>query len=68
MARDPERIISILSKVHEVWNRWPDMRFGQLLIALDVAHEGTDIFYIEDDVMEEKIDKAITMLDARTVS
>lgn len=62
MAREKDRIIRMLAKIHEIWDETPDMRLGQLLVNLDVAPPNTDIFYIEDDVMEKTIDTGIASL------
>ena len=45
--RDPNRIDEILNTVKIVWNQYPDMRFGQLVVNV----LGIDPFYIEDDVI-----------------
>lgn len=43
--RDIHRIGILLDLLGQVWNLYPDMRFGQLIINL-----GLDNFYKEDDV------------------
>lgn len=43
--RDENRIGILLDLLGRVWERYPDMRFGQLIINL-----GLDEFYKEDDV------------------
>lgn len=45
--RDPKRIDEILNTVKTVWEQYPDMRFGQLVVNV----LGVDPFYIEDDVI-----------------
>lgn len=45
--RDPNRIDEILNTVKTVWNQYPDMRFGQLVVNV----LGIDPFYVEDDVI-----------------
>lgn len=44
--RDPERIEPFLNKIEEIWKRFPDLRFGQLIgnVIKDPA-----LYYIEDD-------------------
>lgn len=32
--RDPARIEPFLNELKELWLKWPDMRFGQLVLAL----------------------------------
>lgn len=43
--RDANRIDTLLDLLGRVWNLYPDMRFGQLIINL-----GLDDFYKEDGV------------------
>lgn len=56
--RDPNRIEPFLQKLDELWNYLPDYRFGQLIYRL--ADElGQDIFFPEEDMWLEKIDRLI---------
>ena len=59
--RNPERIDKILEKIREVWHRNPDLRLGQLVsVVTTLDHvwpEGSDIFFIEDDVFLKKLGK-----------
>lgn len=65
--RDPARIDALLSKIREIWMRDPDMRFGQLVYNLfwqmqDARKEGItglDMFYVEDDSFERRLDEVI---------
>ena len=43
--RDDNRIDVLLDLLGQVWDLYPDMRFGQLIINLDL-----DNFYKEDDI------------------
>ena len=43
--RDVNRIDTLLNLLGQIWDLYPDMRFGQLIINL-----GLDEFYKEDDV------------------
>lgn len=52
--RDPSRIKKILSEIEEIWKNNSDWRFGQLLCNIQYFEE-KDIFYIEDEVLEEKL-------------
>lgn len=45
MPRDPARIDVFLAEVRDLWQLYPDMRFGQLVVNV----LGSDPFYIEDD-------------------
>lgn len=49
--RDKKRIPKLLKMIERVWTKYPDMRFGQLIVNC----LGTDPFYIEDDIAEKKI-------------
>lgn len=42
--RDVNRIPDFLKTVEEVWRKYPDMRFGQLVVNV----LGVDPFYVED--------------------
>ena len=55
--RDPKRIKPLLMEIEKQWERFPDWRFGQLLCNIDF-YNGKDIFYIEDEVLEEKLKEA----------
>ena len=49
--RDVNRIRPFLEAVAEVWEKHPDLRFGQLVC--DVVTNETMRFYMEDDEMLE---------------
>lgn len=49
--RDKKRIPKLLKMIERVWTKYPDMRFGQLIVNC----LGTDPFYIEDCIAEKKI-------------
>jgi uncharacterized protein YihD (DUF1040 family) len=51
--RDPDRIDRILNKLYIAWSRNPDLRLGQLISNLNNTR---DIFFIEDDVIEQELD------------
>lgn len=51
--RGPNRIGRIMPKLLEYWQKHPDLRFGQILSNLS---GGDNPFYIEDDVIEERLD------------
>jgi len=57
--RDPDRIPLILEKVRELWEKYPDLRLGQLIAN---AHNCSpnrkcDIFYIEDDLLTQGLEE-----------
>ena len=54
--RDPKRITSILATIREIWEQYPDMRLGQLLLNACPELENNP-FYIEDDIVLEGLRK-----------
>jgi hypothetical protein len=50
--RDIKRIDPMVEKFRELWKKYPDMRFGQLLLFIYSEFnriEERDTFYIEDE-------------------
>lgn len=45
--RDPKRIPEVLEAVRHAWEKYPDLRLGQLLSCAATG----DPFYLEDDVL-----------------
>lgn len=56
--RDLKRIPRIMKKLHQVWARYPDLRFYQLVENIQNELDWP-MFYIEDDEFEELIDKCL---------
>ena len=56
--RNPERIDPFLAQLGEVWNKFPDMRFGQI-VAYFAAQLPCDMFVAEDDQWIEAIQSYI---------
>ena len=48
--RDPKRITKILQGVQEVWEQFPDLRLGQLLLN---GTDDTILYYLEDEELVE---------------
>ena len=48
--RDPKRIPVIINKLEQVWKLYPDLRFFQLIKALEPHTGYTDTFFVEDDI------------------
>lgn len=48
MARNPNRMFTVLSELFLVWKESPDLRLGQLLSNLANT---SDLFYLEDENM-----------------
>lgn len=63
--RDPKRIDRILAKIEKIWKQYPDLRLGQLIHS--VAYKAVDgpsiLHQLEDDVMEDGIDKYMEELE-----
>lgn len=50
--RDKHRIEPFLVELGELWKKYPDLRFGQLVANLQaMVSKNPDIFYTEDDQM-----------------
>lgn len=59
--RDPKRIDEVTAKLNELWHKYPDLRFWQLLSVIPM-HEATkthDLFFVEDNITMKALDKAI---------
>jgi len=53
--RDPNRIHEVMIRLEELWRRYPDWRFMQLVCNMQsVTHN--DMYYMEDDRLVELID------------
>lgn len=60
--RDLNRIIPFCNKLAELWSQnMPDWRFGQFLVNF-LCWLGRDPFYLEDDVLMEKIEGYVLSL------
>lgn len=58
--RDPQRIKVMLDLIRSVWESYPDLRLGQLIMNtrppnLDTIDSFEDMFYVEDDVLLERL-------------
>lgn len=61
--RDPKRIEPFIRKLADHWKGYPDWRFGQFMssfLGFVVSETNRDIFFIEDDEMEQLLDKFFT--------
>lgn len=56
--RDPERIKEIMKQLEILWNKYPDMRFGQIVENFCVQGNVTRMFYQEDEITLEKLERA----------
>ena len=56
--RDPKRIHKLCNQLADLWlSECPDMRFGQLMTY--VMSKCDDIFYVEDDVLADRLKEII---------
>lgn len=54
--RDKHRIEPFLVELGELWEKYPDLRFGQLVMNLQaIANKDSDLFYMEDGQILEAI-------------
>lgn len=56
--RDPNRIPEMIELLREVWQSYPDLRLCQLISNLQTA-ESVDVYYVEDDVIRERIKQVL---------
>jgi uncharacterized protein YihD (DUF1040 family) len=59
-VRNPERIHQLMSELEKLWQKNPDLRFGQLVCNFaSLFNDGdvTKMFYREDDATLEQIRK-----------
>lgn len=52
--RNPNRIDNILARIKVMWERYPDLRLGQLLS--NAVGEGW-LYYVEDDSLIDEMEK-----------
>lgn len=52
--RDPARIPEMIKTLEAVWTQNPDWRLGQLIDNMSTS-VGRVVFYIEDDVLYERM-------------
>lgn len=58
--REINRIDRISNKLSILWHEYPDQRLGQLLENYIFEYcELSPLFYLEDDIIEDKIDAQI---------
>ena len=53
--RDPQRIDVILEELRKFWVKRPDWRLGQIIVNLVRAQSTSDIFYLEDDMLLQRL-------------
>ena len=60
--RDASRIPRLLKKLLTYWEKsdHTDLRLCQIIVNLTNTKRNSDIYYIEDDVIEKYLDEALT--------
>lgn len=72
--RDWKYMRTTLDRVLDIWVKFPDLRLGQLLShAINVSYTrsaapNTDIFYIQDNVLTEVLEKLADEYDQKNHS
>ena len=62
--RDPNRIKPFLETIAKCWEQVPDWRFGELIENLNRRLDIKDLFYIEDEELEEAIKKIFNIKES----
>jgi len=57
--REKARIKRILNLIEKRWNKYPDYRFGQLLINEGICPDNIITWRLEDDKLEEYLNKLV---------
>lgn len=61
--RDPNRIPKVINTIQEIWSKYPDLRFVQLVEILKFSISNTtgkeDLYYMEDEELVEKLEKLL---------
>ena len=59
--RDERRIDEVTQKLNEIWHKYPDLRFWQLLSAIPMNKVGAqgDLFYTEDNITIKALEKVL---------
>ena len=62
IMRDVNRIYDILVKFQDLWEQYPDQRFGQI-ISNYLVNDKEDIFYIEDDEISQRLTDQLSLIE-----
>ena len=57
--KDSKRIQLVIDTIRGIWYQYPNMRLGQLIS--NVIDSKTDLFYVEDHVLIEKMKQFVKM-------
>jgi len=53
--RDPARIKEVLGQIESVWQKYPDMRFYQVISLFERDYAKKDKYHVEDETLLEGI-------------
>jgi uncharacterized protein YihD (DUF1040 family) len=53
--RDKKRIDIVLSKIKTIWEKYPDLRLGQLILNVVRDTNSHVLYYLEDDELLKKL-------------
>lgn len=57
--RDPNRIKPFLNKFAELWEKYPDLRFGQLISLITSEIKMPNLLLAEEEQWQEAIERVI---------
>lgn len=60
--RNVNRIYDILVEFQDLWEQYPDQRFGQI-ISNYLVNDKEDIFYIEDDELSQRLTDQLSLIE-----
>ena len=61
--RNPERIRPFLDKIAEAWERYPDLRFGQLV--MDIVPNSDRLWNCEEDEFLNRLESFVSNIEER---
>ena len=61
--RQPGRINKILKLLGDNWNKYPDYRFGQLLINIGICDDSVRLWHTDDDELEKYLEELNAVKD-----
>lgn len=53
--RKVTRIPAILEQIEQIWEKYPDLRLGQLIVNVISDSNPTSLYYIEDEDLISKL-------------
>lgn len=56
--RDKNRIAPLLKRLQDLWEKFPDLRLGQMITSL--ASKSDNIYYMEDEEIITSLEKKLS--------